>query len=369
MQSRFRSKIGNFLDTKTDSPMKRELVTRRPFGGEFYFSVRWRPGRRFIRNLGLAVGQIRLFAAGRGALANLILERKPEVLYVPDYICGSIREVAQYCGVKVIALRVERDLILRLSDVRNVQPDSLTVVPHLFGVANIEALLVLKSQGAPVVSDVTHMLWAGESLERVAELSDFTFGSLRKFGPSIDGGFLASKLHSFGGAKDKSSWQLVITKMTAVVIKSLARATRVSSTSFLKISSQAESFFDKPEVWSSKISWLGKFLVSTIHDDGRQAKLESIVTMIRERLSGKVEFPRSNFTGAPYLLCVFDSNLQRELVREQLRAQEIFLPVHWPEANSESRLEDRTLSIPLNPFYSEVEYRSLLSIMEQVVNG
>ncbi len=139
------------------------------------------------------------YQSGRNAIESLFLFLKTEKsvshVLMPDYICDTVPAAADRAGVSVKRIFLDKDYCFDVSEVDGmVTEDCCIYICHYFGTQVsdeiIEAVQKWKSRGITVIEDVTMSLLSnGDSVG----FGDYILGSLRKWFPIPDGGFISSK--------------------------------------------------------------------------------------------------------------------------------------------------------------------------------
>ena len=139
------------------------------------------------------------YQSGRNAIESLLLflknEKNIRCVLLPDYICDTVADAAERAGVEIKRYLLDKDYGFDISEVNGkATGDCCIYICHYFGTPVsdevIEAVNMWKSKGICVIEDVTmSLLSRGESVG----FGDYILGSLRKWFPIPDGGFVSSK--------------------------------------------------------------------------------------------------------------------------------------------------------------------------------
>lgn len=134
---------------------------------------------------------------GRSAIVLLLEKLKSEGherVFLPSFICDSVRDAVQRAGMEICYYKVDVDLSLDLSSVLIRKTDLLYVV-QFFGKRIDERTINIvdqfKREGIVVIEDISlSLLSEGEGY---VGFGNYIIGSLRKWFPIIDGGILLSR--------------------------------------------------------------------------------------------------------------------------------------------------------------------------------
>ncbi len=149
-------------------------------------------------------GRVVYLTSGRMAIAQALMlshiSEGDEVL-VPSYHCSSMIAPVNHSGAKAVFYRILPDMSVDMEDIGNKlnAKTRLLLVAHYFGFPQpIHALQKLCSdKGILLLEDCAHALFSHYQGTPLGSFGDYAAGSLMKFFPVNDGGFLAaSAAHS-----------------------------------------------------------------------------------------------------------------------------------------------------------------------------
>lgn len=140
------------------------------------------------------------YQSGRNAIEALLFfvkERKGiKKLLLPDYMCETVKDAGKRAGILLEYYKIDRTYCFSPEEIEEkVTKDTCLFVAHFFGkklereiISHIEAW---KAQGIIVIEDVTLSLFSSDE-EKGVGFGTYTLGSIRKWLPVPDGGFVAS---------------------------------------------------------------------------------------------------------------------------------------------------------------------------------
>lgn len=177
--------IGSIFEIDVNSFFDREIT-------EFYLP--------FMKNGEYKYTQ--LFNTGRSAIEYLFKslgkENKHEGnVLVPSFVCSSVTDAIKRAGFSYEYYKISKELKVNIEDLNNriTQDVKYIFIVHYFGTYSdrnlVKLLNNLKYKGIEIIEDVSHALYTYN--EEGIGYGDYVLGSIRKWIPIPDGGFLSSK--------------------------------------------------------------------------------------------------------------------------------------------------------------------------------
>jgi hypothetical protein len=328
-------------------------------GGEHYLAPPARVERNLAASLERALGKFSLFSTGRDALFALLQSLPQSIVHLPDLMCHSVPRACEAAGKQVRLYAVGGDL-------REAGPGlpgeagECVLVMHYFGVANDALAARARAAGCLVISDVTHMLFNETALGRIAQASDYVFGSLRKSGPFPDGAFVASRTHALAQPGRSMRQDFVTLRAAALLSRGLSAAGGFVDDENFGWLRQAEALLDACDAADYACSHLGRELLHTVDPHADAARMQANMAVLATALEGTCVLPCSACGPSPYFLCLFGSRAERDAVRAELAGRRTYPPVHWDTGWSPrpSPLSDLGLSIPCDARYDTTQMQS-----------
>lgn len=310
------------------------------------------------------VGAATLFASGRDALYSLLAALPCRAVYLPDLICRSVFDACRTAGKKVIFYETGPDLA-GMGLPGALGPGTCVVVMHYFGRANHRLLEAAQASGATILSDVTHMLFAPESLEAIAVASEYVFASLRKSGPFPDGGFVASRhrpaVEATGAVRD----DFVAYRAAGLLSRGFSALQDFPDDENLRWTRMAEAILDASSPADHRGSFLSRELLHTVAMDDAITRTRSNMEVLSASLRDACHCFSTADAPSPYFLCRFPTKVHRDKVRVELARHRYFFPVHWDTSWQEEGhpLSDTGLSIPCDGRYGERQMKAAAGVV------
>ncbi|MBR6095102.1 MAG: DegT/DnrJ/EryC1/StrS family aminotransferase [Lachnospiraceae bacterium] len=148
------------------------------------------------------------FQSGRNAIEVLFAETAPGAsVLVPDFVCGTVPEAIQRAGCRVVNYHIDDDFTFSFEEINALLSETkILYIVHFFGrkfsETEMKAISHWKNEGITVVEDITMSLYSKDP--EAFGFGDYIIGSIRKWLPVSDGGFILSKAKSFDAPKMQS---------------------------------------------------------------------------------------------------------------------------------------------------------------------
>jgi hypothetical protein len=333
-------------------------------GGEHYLRVPAPVDDSMAEMLARRVGPATLFASGRDALYALLATLPEKVVLLPDLICRSVFDACTAAGKDVAFY--ETGFELDASGMSRLpRRGECVVVMHYFGKANLRLLEDATASGARVLSDVTHMLLAPESLEAIATASAFVFASLRKSGPFPDGGFVASRhfpaVQATGPVRD----DFAAYRAAGVLSRGFSARLDFPDDENLRWTRTAESILDASAPANRRASFITHELLRTIAMGDAAARNRGNMEVLSAALRDACRCFSTADAPSPYFFCTFATKPQRDHVRSELARHRYYFPVHWDTSwQAQGHLfSDTGLSIPCDGRYGEEQMKAAAGVI------
>lgn len=140
------------------------------------------------------------YQSGRNAIESLLLflkgTKSVQKLLLPDYMCETVKDAGKRAGITLEYYKVDGNYDFAPEEIEPmIKGEAALFVAHFFGKKLRKDLLdwvmTKKEQGIIVIEDVTLSLFSADEEEGVG-FGTYTLGSIRKWLPVPDGGFVAS---------------------------------------------------------------------------------------------------------------------------------------------------------------------------------
>lgn len=282
---------------------------------------------------------LQLVCSGREAIEGALIDiekKHPQInkiCVLPQYTCDTVILPFQKHGWKIAYYQVDRTLMVNekeLEALLQIKPGVLFMHTY-YGVDTIRPVRPLiaehrKNNGLLFIEDMTQSL----GLWKTGQDADYYVGSLRKWCPIPDGGFLYSKRGlELEVAGEKTTFIAKKTTAQKMKLDYLHGRGTVIKQKFLQMNSEAEEYlYQNSQV--CRISTYSMELLSTIDITGilrrRRENAEYLAALISQ--SGKFQICTCGLESAPLYLPIYVEN--RTQLQDWLRRADVFAPVLWP---------------------------------------
>lgn len=333
-------------------------------GGEHFLRAPAPVADSMAAMLAQRVGAASFFASGRDALYSVLAALPERVVYLPDLICRSVSDACTTAGMQVVFYRTGTDLH-HAELPAGTGAGACVVVMHYFGRPNDALLKSAKAAGATVLSDVTHLLFAPESLEAISAASDHVFASLRKSGPFPDGGFVASRHRAAIEANGPVRDDFVAWRAAGLLSRGFSAAQDFPDDENLRWTRQAEAILDASPPGDHRASFLSRELLRTVAMGDAIVRTRANMEVLSALLRDACHCFSAPDAPSPYFFCTFASKAQRDAVRAELALHRFYFPVHWDTSWQERShvFSDTGLSIPCDGRYGERQMKAAAGVI------
>lgn len=275
---------------------------------------------------------------------------------LPDYLCGVIARVFEEMDVPHAYYRTAPDLGIDEASLRGQQFDVLYVIDY-FGARQQFRHLLAPHQW--VVEDAVFL----PGVEPPEGLGNWIgFNSYRKISPLADGSLVRSAVPLAGELLERTPAPFAAAKYLAKRTKyEYLREGAHSEALYLAQFAAAEAMADRQ---SAIFPISGASLYNLLGFHRGLAEEYSVRARNFRFLADRLG--RLGLALRPEYPCLFVLDVdRRDALREFLRAQQIFLPVHWPRPGALANpLYDRVISIPVDSRYDEDDLERVAAAIE-----
>ena len=285
------------------------------------------------------------FNTGRAAIEALLNCLKKEGynrVWLPSYNCSSVYDAAKRAGVVIALYPVNKDLHIDSGVFDSLQRNDILYLVNFFGrketERTYEAIRKAKDNGVVVVEDLSlSLLSAGENIG----FGDYVIGSVRKWLPIPDGGFIASRQRLPQFTKADAANDYTLYYFAAQVMKSqYLQDTTLDKQVFLNLSNKGmEKLFSDYTI--REISEISKRVidatnlneVAEIRKRNYNCLYECLCNIKEVKLMAE---PLAERVALGMVICVED----RDALFKHLIQNGVYCNIHWRENESTAQFED-----------------------------
>jgi hypothetical protein len=335
-------------------------------GGEHYLPMLPAVDNSLGKLLEYELGRISYFATGRDALFTLLQKLPNQMIYLPDLICYSVYQACLAAKKKVVFYSITSAFMHSESIELELDRTACLFVMHYFGMANFGLIHKAKEKGLLVISDVTHLLFNSKDLKELAFYSDYLVASLRKTGPFPDGGFVSSQSGIMVSPSESIREEFFSLRAAGLLSRGCAARANFDNDENFFLLQKAEQGLDKSAPGSYQCSYFSKKMLfiqdMTYCIDKTNRNMQVLMTQIVHHsiLMNQLNRP------SPFVVCLFENELTRDLILKKLAEHRCFFPVHWrsDKLPVQSFLATRSFSIPCDARYDTEE----MALVSGIIN-
>ena len=317
------------------------------------------------------------FRSGRDAFNSIIDFLKPNIIWLPNYICDSLWEISRR-KTKINWYEVRNDLEINTEQIiKGSSPNDVVFIIATFGSKSIKNLeFISKSIKSKIIVDLTHLVLDHNLINKVKEYSHYQIFSLRKAFPVLDGGLLSSSLplniQTIQGAEYDS---YLAYRSIGLLSRGAAIRRGIDENENIKYLKKAEEILNKEENLGINISPFSRNILKLIDYKKCSEKSRSNRFLIYKLIYNCKCFKllSQDDSISIYIPMLFESQIKRDIFRKKLRDKSIYFPVHWPlpldseiTKKKKEHLSNRMLSIPCDYRYSKSDIKNICKVLKRI---
>jgi len=277
------------------------------------------------------------FSSGRGAFAAILKFIRQNYginkILLPDYLCSSIIRTVEVLNFKFDFYRINKELLLdknsflkRFDRIRN--DDCAILCINYFGLLDLEDTIIwLRTINGNyiIIEDDVQALFEMDKKSQ----ADFCFTSFRKTLPVPDGAIVKMRYNNELYPSINEEHVFALYKLIGGLIKYQKRYKEIDDEIYLNFFSKGEKLLDS-YISDYKMSFFSKIILGNIDfEEIKKRRLENFNYLKKrlKQLNIKILIDKKN-NKIPLCLPILIKN--RDLIRNKLFENKIFLPVHWP---------------------------------------
>jgi len=312
-----------------------------------------------------------LYSSGRSALMAIlqhISSYKNKIIHVPFYICPSVVKVCIDLGFKAKFYELNSNFLFPLDYLPKIGPNEILLTVNYFGCVddNTTAIDVKANRSdILIISDQVQSYWTYDKSE-----ADFSFTSLRKHFPILQGALIHSKKETI--IFDLKMEESVFYK--SKLIGSILKNQNFPDKLYLKFFGDGEQELDN-EICPLKASSLAYYLFEKVDlNDAYKRRREnySFLYQLGNDRGINFVFPY-NEKATPLNVPIYTK--KRDNLRRELMNHNIFTPIHWPlKAFNKSsilaqKLANYSLSLVIDQRYTLNDMKNMIQKIENFIEA
>lgn len=339
-------------------------------GGEFEIDIK--NDFNSYSKLPREFSQGQFYSSGRAALYHILNFSKQlgkDKILLPEYLCESIVEIAKLTSIPFEFYKVTQDLTIDIDSLFKIYKteSSILIINYFGGIdirSEIQKIKAINSNAFVILDNVQSFYSMFESFD-----VDFMFTSFRKQLPVPDGAWVVSKHDGLFRCEKENSFAQY--KLAGGLLKNYQRFDSVPEQLYLELFEKGESAISvnlNAKISDVTLDILGRLDFKLI----RQKRVENSIFII-DGLKKLDLIPIVNFRSDVVPLFVPITLKKRDSIRQALRKNNIFCPVHWPKLseieNRNCTLYDEELSLVIDHRYCKENLSRMLNVIEESLNN
>lgn len=328
-------------------------------------------------------------ASGREAIAlalRSLTKLRPDltkVCLLPAYMCDTVFPPFEREGFEIHFYHVNKELEVNEHELRalieQINPGLLFIHPY-YGVDTWRSMRPLlakwKAQGVCIMEDVTQSYY----LEGVGAEADYVVGSLRKWYPVPDGGFVVSDEElTWETIEDdqefaKTRLKMLMDKWEYLYGNADVKKKKLDKAAYLKQNLELEEQLDQYSGIRNISNDTAFILERTDEEDAKRRRSDNY-GYLYDRLKNKTQFKPiitcSSKEAAPLYFAIYAE--KRDDLKSFLVAHEIYAPILWPIGKEngphltaeEKYIYEHMLALPIDQRYGREEMQRIIEVMEE----
>lgn len=316
------------------------------------------------------------YALCREALLQIAMdkERSNKVVMVPAFTCSTVVYPFEQAGWRVVYYAVTRSFRIGVEHFAETfereNPAIIVAHPYFGTELNEDETHVLqkaKDHGATIVVDITQCYF---SEQRIA-CADYYVGSLYKWFPIVDGGFMESRITHAEPSSEYDAFVLRQTEAMYLRARALSTNDEYMKAISRRINKEAVAIYNG-EVNLHKMSDLSKsLLIDSNEDDARCKRWNNTQFLLRslEQKGSYLILTRDDIVTPPLYVPVACEN--RNDVQRKLAENHIYAPALWSLYDERMLISEdvqylysHLLAIPVDQRYYEQDMQRILDVLE-----
>ncbi len=294
------------------------------------------------------------FQCGRdGFRAILRVEkaRGSDVLWLPEYLCGTISEAAKKEKFNIEYYHLGPDLSIKAEEFVRLPRglESTICLIDYFGLLNLDTTVekIRNWSKARIIIDEVQALHENRDFG-----ADYCLRGYRKFLPVPEGAYVSSKWEI---PRPENEGTAGLLKLLGCLVKREAEANGIPDSIYLQILRRGEERFDLDD-GLPMMSPLGKILLEgtdMANAETKRIKNAEVLVKLLERIGLRTIIPLPRGV-APLAIPIGIE--RRDEVRSAMKDANIFLAVHWPDSTDgafSTYLKHHELSLVIDQRYDE----------------
>jgi Predicted pyridoxal phosphate-dependent enzyme apparently involved in regulation of cell wall biogenesis len=308
---------------------------------------------------------VTVFASGRHAFRAILQDLRLRGIFsiwLPEYLCDSVIAATEKESFRIGFYEIDSRLLIKREYVSRIarDPSSAVLLIDYFGLTDLTSRIeMLKNANICVVVDMVQAYFKNPYLQ-----ADYWFNSLRKFLPVPEGALAYKGCQPMLAPSRTSDFSHL--KMLGGFIKNIASRVDIDDRAYLSLFEKGEAVLDSEESICSTSGIYASLIRRIDIEDVKRRRINN-ASALRKLLSDSgipSAFDGSELDSAPLAIPLLLEN--RDDIRQSLKHEGVFLPVHWP-GRAQGPLSDfyakHELSLVIDQRYSDSDIEYMFSAL------
>lgn len=311
------------------------------------------------------------YASGRAALYQILktVNRVVSRVWFPDWLCESMIDAAKQAGTAYGFYRLGNDLRMDVHRFVEQQEGGIdaVVLVNYFGLVDLEetiAELRARNGAKIIIEDDVQALFS--FLDGTHGTADFRFTSLRKSIPAPDGGLVRTEWEMPNAAEPNTFARF---KLEGSLLKGKADV-QMDDREYLCLFEEGERLIEQN--YDSRMSDEAAYVLASEDMQAAKSRRRANAHFLVEQLKALGIKPIIPIREECFPLFVPVCLENRDDVRQELRKNNIFCPVHWPlradmmELDMGRKMAEKELSLVVDQRYGIDDMISIVNVLRDV---
>ena len=292
----------------------------------------------------------------RNAIALIMQERGYQKLWIPQYLCSSVRKMLGKNGLEYGYYSISREFLPVFE--KHLPSDEAILIVNYFGQLDNEKLQELKQRYQNMIVDNTHAFF-----QKPPENTDTVYTCRKYFGVP-DGAYAYIE----GGCKKYDELE---TDKSYMRMEHILGRFENTASDFYKIFTDNDHLLEHVPIL--KMSRLTKNLLNAIDYEETLRKRKTNFEIL-ERDLADINLIRVRNFGGYYMYPLLLEN--GHVIKQRLIQEKIYVPTLWPNVLEETEpdkweyaLANNLVLLPIDQRYSSADMNYILDILKQILGG
>lgn len=295
------------------------------------------------------------FNSGRNCLRYLIRTKKIQKIFLPYFLCNSMRDASLKENVEIEFYHIKQDFTPDLN--YELSDNEYVLIVNYYGILNNDQIATIKKQYINIIVDNT------QSFFQKALTNIDTIYNCRKYFGVPDGAYLITDT-----TKNEISLQ---NSKSSDKIKHLLGRLEESADAYYADFQNSEQILGMEDIMH--MSKITEILMGAIDYENSKKCREQNISYLHEKLKSFNKLKLDNIPNMSFMYPFFTENA--DLIRKKLIEKKIYVPILWPDVlengeynNIEHEYVSKIIPIPIDQRYNRQDMEHIINIISEHCN-